>query len=136
MSNALRTGLASLFSDDPKLAFELAARCGAPPLGPSATIRSESTSLVDPVDPERRLEVDLVLVAYEEGEGESVPVVALAVEILLCRDAERVAAWEIVPRAFQARYGCYGQVFVVSPDPEVRAWASEQVAVRSARPAR
>lgn len=133
MSHLIRTGLVSLFSDAPTMAFELAERCGAPAVGADATVRSGSRSLVDPLDPERGLEADLVLVAYDEREGEQVPVMALAIEILLSRDLERVRAWELVPRAFQARYGCYGQVFVVSPDPEVRAWATEQAAGRCDR---
>jgi hypothetical protein len=128
MHDTLRSGLASLFSDDPALAFELATRMGAPALGPGAIHVRAPRTLVDPLDPERKLDADLVLVAYEMLAGERVPVAALAIEVLLTRDERRVDLWDLVPRALRRSYGCYGQVFVVSPVADVRAWLGERIA--------
>lgn len=127
MHDPIRSGLTSLFADAPEMAFELSERMGGPALSPRAVIRSAPRTLVDPLDPSRRLEADLVLVAYDLVDGARVPVSALAIEVVLARDESRVSAWELVPRALYERYGCYGKVIVVSPDPDLRAWIGARV---------
>jgi hypothetical protein len=127
MTNQIRTSLTTLFSNAPLMAFELAARSGAPSLGPNATIKSKHKVLTDPFARHRSHQADLVLVAYDQVGSERVPVLALAIEILLERNAKQLSTWDLVPRAFLARYGCLGQVVVICPFPDVSDWANEQI---------
>lgn len=122
----LRESIAQLLRDDPALVFEWSARAGGPTIDKSLKICSVETEYADPNDPNKMHRADVVFVAYAQLGGFDVPIHAVIVEILDCKDPSRPPSWRVLPEAVRRRHGCRGQVVIFAPDPEVRAWAGRQ----------
>lgn len=122
----LRQSIAELLRDDPALVFEWSAHAGGPTIDKSLEIRSVETEYADPHEPGKVHRTDVVFVAYAKLGGFDVPIHAVVVEILDCKDPSRPPSWRVFPEAVLRRHGCRGQVVIFAIDPEVRAWAGRQ----------
>jgi hypothetical protein len=125
MPGPIHDGLLALLLNSRKLAFELAARCGARLHGEHEELRQSSEVFCDPGDPGRLFIADGVLIGWANLDGNWVEVDGVVIEIQMRHDELKLISWVIYRAGVRSRHRCRAWTLVLSPEPDVRRRARE-----------
>ncbi|NVB42347.1 hypothetical protein G6O69_31280 [Pseudenhygromyxa sp. WMMC2535] len=126
MPGPIHNGLITLFANNPRLAFEVASRCGAPlHLRRHDELQPAPTVFSDPADPSRQPTADWVVVASAEVDGSLRAIDGLIIEAQTKTDLSKLITWDIYRAGLRSRHACRAWTMVISPSEKVRRWAHE-----------